>query len=93
MPDDPQPDARLKAAIAAALAPVLQRLTAAEQTNAQLSGELDELKVRVAAGGTLPSKIAMKSAHGTYLTAEPDGRVTNREREPAVWQMFWIEKV
>jgi hypothetical protein len=68
----------------------VQRLEAAEQANAQLRRELEELKTREAAA---PSKVALKSAHGTYLTAEPDGRTTHRENQPASWQTFRLEKI
>ena len=36
-------------------------------------------RLHSAGGGALPKKIALKTDHGTYVTAEPDGRMTNRE--------------
>jgi Mg2+ and Co2+ transporter CorA len=42
-------------------------------------------------GGAVPKKIALKTDHGTYVTAETDGRMTNREDHPGSWQTFKVE--
>jgi len=42
-------------------------------------------------GGAMPKKIALKTDHGTYVTAEPDGKMTNRENHAASWQTFKVE--
>jgi hypothetical protein len=62
----------------------LERLVSAQ------AREIADLKARPAAGA-MPQEIALKTAHGTYLTAEPDGRVTNREDHPAAWQTMTVE--
>ena len=46
-----------------------------------------------AQGGGTPKKVALKTDHGTYVTAEADGRMTNRENQPASWQTFKLESM
>ena len=57
--------------------------------------EIADLKSRPApsTGGGLGKKVALKTAHGTYVTAEPDGKMTNREDHPASWQTFNAESM
>jgi len=81
-----------------ALKPLVSRLKALEDLVAAQADEITELKKRptaspAPAAGAFPKKIALKTDHGTYLTAEPDGRVTNREDHAASWQTLKVEAV
>ena len=72
------------------LRPLEARIQALEKLVSAQAQEIADLKARPAASpsaaAALPKKIALKTDHGTYLTAEPDGRMTNRENHPASWQ-------
>lgn len=80
-----------------ALAPLREELrTLRAQVEAQ-KREIAELKARPQ---TPPEpqqpatmKVALKSAHGKYVTAENDGRMTNRETQPAAWQIFELQPI
>jgi hypothetical protein len=67
------------------------------QLNTEIAGlraDVEQLKAKPTGGSVkLPKRIALKSDHGTYLTAEHDGRVTVREEHPAGWQTFELEVV
>ena len=81
-----------------ALKPLVSRLKALEDLVAAQAKEIDDLKSRpiaapAPAAGAFPKKIALKTDHGTYLTAEPDGRVTNREDHAASWQTMKVEVI
>jgi hypothetical protein len=78
------------------LRPLEARIQALEKLVSAQAQEIAELKARPAGspsagGGALPKKIALKTDHGTYVTAEPDGRMTNRENRPASWQTLKVE--
>jgi hypothetical protein len=80
-----------------ALRPLLQRI---EELEAQVSAqakEIKDLKTRpVAAPGasvSMPRRVALKSDHGTYITAEDDGRMTHREDHPSSWQILRVEVI
>jgi hypothetical protein len=78
-----------------AIRPLMQRLQELEQEVAAQAREIKELKARPVAAAvssvSLPKKVALKSDHGTYLTAEPDGRMTHREDKPSGWQTLLFE--
>ena len=80
-----------------ALRPLLQRLEDLEKQVAAQAKEIKELKARPvaapAASLTLPKKIALKSDHGTYVTAEGDGKMTHREDHPSAWQILKFEVI
>ena len=81
-----------------ALRPLISRLKALEDLVSAQAQEISDLKSRpvaapVPAAGAFPKKIALKTDHGTYLTAEPDGRVTNREDHAAAWQTMKVEVI
>jgi hypothetical protein len=78
------------------LRPLEARIQALEALVAAQADAIADLKKRPVAspapsGGTFPKKVALKTDHGTYVTAEPDGRMTNREDHPASWQTFKVE--
>jgi len=78
------------------LRPLEARIKALEQLVATQAAAIADLKKRPAAspapsGGAMPKKIALKTDHGTYVTAEPDGKMTNREDHAASWQTFKVE--
>jgi len=78
------------------LRPLEARIQALERLVAAQAETIADLKKRPVAapspsGGALPKKIALKTDHGTYITAEPDGKMTNREDHPASWQTFKVE--
>jgi len=78
------------------LRPLEARVQALEKLIAAQADTIADLKKRPVAspapsGGAMPKKIALKTDHGTYVTAEPDGRMTNREDHPASWQTFKVE--
>ena len=78
------------------LRPLEARIKALEQLVATQAAAIADLKKRPAAspapsGGAMPKKIALKTDHGTYVTAEQDGRMTNREDHAASWQTFKVE--
>ena len=78
------------------LRPLDARIQALERLVSAQAQEIAELKKRPVAspspsGGGFPKKIALKTDHGTYVTAEPDGRMTNREDHPASWQTLKVE--
>ena len=78
------------------LRPLAARIQALEKLVAAQAEAIADLKKRPVAspspsGGAMPKKIALKTDHGTYLTAEPDGKMTNRENHAASWQTFKVE--
>jgi hypothetical protein len=78
------------------LRPLEARIQALERLVAAQAKDIADLKSRPApstGGGTLAKKIALKTDHGTYVTAEPDGKMTNREDHPASWQTFKVESM
>ena len=82
--------------LSALLAPMREELQALRDLVDKQQHDLAELKTRVqnpAAPQPVLSRVALKTAHGTYLTAERDGHVTNRENQPAAWQTFDIQPI
>ena len=80
------------------LRPLEARVNALERLVSAQAQEIADLKKRPAApppsgGGALPKKVAFKTDHGTYVTAEPDGRMTNREERAAAWQTLKVEAI
>lgn len=82
------------------LGPVLRPLQEEIRRLAQIverqQAELEELRSRaqpLAPAPRLSGRVALRSAHGSYLTAEDDGRVTNRESRPEAWQTFQLETI
>ena len=78
------------------LRPLEARIQALERLVSAQAKEIADLKSRPApspAGGALAKNVALKTDHGTYVTAEPDGRMTNRENHPASWQTFKVESM
>ncbi len=80
------------------LRPLEARIQALERLVSAQAQAIADLKTRPAAppasgGGALPKKVALKTAHGTYVTAEPDSKMTNREQHPASWQTFKLESM
>ena len=80
------------------LRPLEARIQALEELVSAQAQEIADLKsaargIAIAGGGALPKKIALKTDHGTYVTAEPDGRMTNREDHPAAWQTLKVEAI
>ena len=78
------------------LRPLEARIQALERLVSAQAKEIADLKSRPApspGGGALAKKVALKTDHGTYVTAEPDGRMTNREDHPASWQAFKVESM
>ena len=76
--------------------PFEARIQALERLVSAQAKDIADLKSRPAAstgGGTLGKKVALKTDHGTYVTAEPDGKMTNREDHPASWQTFKVESM
>ena len=76
------------------LRPLEARIQALERLVSAQAKEIADLKSRPApspGGGALAKNVALKTDHGTYVTAEPDGRMTNRENHPASWQTFKVE--
>jgi hypothetical protein len=78
------------------LRPLEARIKALERLVAAQADAIADLKKRPVAtpapsGGAQLKKIALKTDHGTYVTAEPDGTMTNREDHPASWQTFKVE--
>jgi hypothetical protein len=78
------------------LRPLEARIQALEKLVAAQADAIADLKKRPVAsatpsGGGLPKRIALKTDHGTYVTAEPDGKITNREDRAASWQTFKVE--
>ena len=76
------------------LRPLEARIRALERLVSAQAKEIADLKSRPApspGGGALAKSVALKTNHGTYVTAEPDGRMTNRENHPASWQTFKVE--
>ena len=71
------------------------RIQALEGLVSAQAKEIADLKSRPApsTGGGLAKKVALKTDHGTYVTAEPDGKMTNRENHPAAWQVFKVESM
>ena len=83
-------------AAAADLRPLESRIQALERLVSAQAKEIADLKSRPApspGGGALAKKVALKTDHGTYVTAEPDGKMTNRENHPAAWQVFKVESM
>ena len=80
------------------LRPLEARIKELERLVSAQAKEIGDLKARPAAapaqgGGAVPKKVALKTDHGTYLTAEADGKMTNRENHPASWQTFKLESM
>jgi hypothetical protein len=78
------------------LRPLEARIQALEKLVSAQSQQIADLKSRPASspgGGALAKKVALKTDHGTYVTAEPDGKMTNRENHPASWQTFKVESM
>ena len=78
------------------LRPLEARIQALERLVSAQAKEIADLKSRPApspGGGALAKKVALKTDHGTYVTAEPDGRMTNRENHAASWQTFKVESM
>lgn len=84
--------ADLDAIIAERIAAATKDLTEAVYRQGK---EIAALQDKVGQGSEpakLPTRIALLGDHGTYLTAEPDGRATVRETQPEGWQT-WTLKV
>ena len=78
------------------LRPLEVRIQALERLVSAQAKEIADLKARPApspGGGAQPKNVALKTNHGTYVTAEPDGKMTNRENHPAAWQVFKVESM
>ena len=78
------------------LRPLEARIQALERLVSAQAKEIADLKSRPApspGGGARAKNVALKTDHGTYVTAEPDGRMTNRETHPASWQTFKVESM
>jgi hypothetical protein len=78
------------------LRPLEVRIQALERLVSAQAKEIADLKSRPApspGGGALAKNVALKTDHGTYVTAEPDGRMTNRESHAASWQTFKVESM
>jgi hypothetical protein len=79
------------------LRPLEARIQALERLVAAQADAIADLKKKPVAsspgGGPMPKKIALKTDHGTYVTAEPDGKMTNREDHAASWQTFKVESM
>ena len=78
------------------LRPLEARIQALERLVSAQAKEIADLKSRPApspGGGALARNVALKTNHGTYVTAEPDGKMTNRENHPAAWQTFKVESM
>ena len=81
-----------------ALRPLLQRIDELEKQVTAQAKEIKDLKARPAAppptaAPSLPKKIALKSAHGTYVTAEDTGKMTHREDKASAWQILGFEVI
>jgi hypothetical protein len=81
-----------------ALRPLVQRIQELEKLVSAQAKEIKELKARPVAapgGGTvsMPKRVALKSDHGTYVTAESDGKMTHREDHPSAWQILRFEVI
>ena len=82
--------------LSALLAPLRAELQALRALVDKQQQDLAELKTRLqnpAVPQPVLSRVALKTAHGTYLTAERDGQVTNRETQPAAWQTFDVQQI
>jgi hypothetical protein len=80
------------------LKPLSARIQALEQLVSAQAKEIAELKARPAAAPAaaptaLPKRVAFKTDHGTYVTAESDGRMSHREQRPAAWQTLKLEVI
>jgi hypothetical protein len=81
-----------------ALRPLIARIQELEKLVSAQAKDIKDLKARPvasppAASVSLPKAIALKSAHGKYVTAEPDGKMTNREDHPSAWQTLRFEVI
>ena len=81
-----------------ALRPLVARIQELEKLVSAQAKDIKDLKARPAASPqavsvSLPKAIALKSAHGTYVTAEPDGKMTNREDRASAWQTLRFEVI
>ena len=86
----------ITADLSAVIAPIRAEIAALRAIVDRQQQELTELRTRLqtpVATAPVLSKVALKTAHGTYLTAERDGRVTNRENQPAAWQTFDVQQI
>ena len=86
----------ITADLSAVLAPLRAEIAALRVIVDTQQQELADLRARLQNPVPAPpvlSKVALKTAHGTYLTAERDGRVTNRENQPAAWQSFDLQQI
>lgn len=72
-------DATVQRMIAAAVAPLSAKIAALE---ARPTG---------GGGGSFPSKIALKTAHGKYLSAQDDGSVVADREHVGAWETFNTE--
>lgn len=80
------------------LRPLMARIQELEKLVSAQAKEIKDLKARPVAaapgpGVSLPKKIALKSDHGTYITAESDGKMTHREDHPSAWQTLKFEVI
>lgn len=83
-------DAIIQARIEEAMKPVE---AAVYRQGTEIAALRDKMESAGGGGQQLPKRIALKGDHGRYLTAENDGRVSNRETEPAGWQQWRLEVV
>ena len=85
----------LTADLSALLGPLHQEVRRLEALIEEQRVQIEGLRARLAAAdtGDQPARVALKSVHGTYLTAESDGRACCRENQPAAWQTFELERV
>jgi hypothetical protein len=81
-----------------ALHPLMTRIQDLEKLVAAQAKEIKELKARPVAApsagaAVMPKKVALKSDHGTYVTAESDGRMSHREDHVSAWQILRFEVI
>jgi hypothetical protein len=88
------PPAGSHPAVDAGRVAVLERqLAALQATLAQQQQVIEELKARVNGIVTLPKRVALKGAHGHYVTAEDNQSVTNRSDDRGQWEIFELEPI
>jgi hypothetical protein len=82
-PQNPPVGSRTHVDLASVLNPLYEKIDA-------LQKQVDELKAQgPGEPPKLPNKIALRTAHGTFVTAEDGGtKMTHRENHPDSWQQY-----